>query len=86
MYVSASDLLRSPVEERLLTRRVALHGNSERSSLIDSEPKKQEPEIPPPAPVVEPERNAPEIPPDKNTPEERAPVRAKVERLFTQGA
>ena len=32
------------------------------------------------------ERNAPEIPPDKNTPEERSPVRAKVERLFTQGA
>ena len=53
---------------------------------MDSEPKKQEPEIPPPAPVVEPERNAPEIPPDKNTPEERAPVRAKVEHLFTQGA
>ena len=47
---------------------------------MDSEPKKQEPEIPLPAPVVEPERNAPEIPPDKNTPEERAPVKSLLHR------
>jgi hypothetical protein len=35
---------------------------------MDTEPKKQEPEIVPPAPVVEPPRNVPEIPPDKDTP------------------
>ena len=43
---------------------------------MDTEPKKQEPEIVPPAPIVEPERNEPEIPPDKDTPEKRSPVRA----------
>jgi len=44
---------------------------------MDTEPKKQEPEIVPPAPVVEPPRNVPEIPPDKDTPEKRSPVQAK---------
>ena len=40
---------------------------------MDTEPKKQEPEIVQPAPVVEPARNVPEIPPDKDTPEKRSP-------------
>ena len=44
---------------------------------MDTEPKKQEPDIVPPAPVVEPPRNVPEIPPDKDTPEKRNPVQAK---------
>ena len=33
---------------------------------MDTEPKKQEPEIVQPAPVVKPARNVPEIPPDKD--------------------
>ena len=44
---------------------------------MDTEPKKQEPEIVPPAPVVKPARNVPEIPPDNDTPEKRSPVQAK---------
>jgi hypothetical protein len=43
---------------------------------MDSKPKKQEPEITPPLPVVEPEKNVPEIPPDKDAPEKRGPARA----------
>jgi hypothetical protein len=44
---------------------------------MNGEPKKQEPEIMPPAPEVEPERNLPEIPPDKDAPEKKGPVRAE---------
>jgi hypothetical protein len=49
---------------------------TKKRKVMDTEPKKQEPEIVPPAPIVEPERNEPEIPPDKDTPEKRSPVRA----------
>jgi hypothetical protein len=38
--------------------------------------KKQEPEIMPPVPKVEPERPGPEIPPDKDAPERESPIRA----------
>ena len=41
--------------------------------------KKQEPEIMPPVPKVEPvepERPGPEIPPDKDVPEKESPIRA----------
>jgi hypothetical protein len=44
---------------------------------MNSEPKKQEPKINPPAPEVEPERNVPEIPPDKDAPEKKGPVQAE---------
>jgi hypothetical protein len=44
---------------------------------MDTEPKKQEPEIVPPVPVVEPARNVPEIPPDKDTPKKTRLVHAK---------
>jgi hypothetical protein len=43
---------------------------------MNGEPKKQEPEIMPPAPVVEPVRNVPEIPPDKDAPEKKGPVKS----------
>jgi hypothetical protein len=41
-----------------------------------NEPKRQEPEVMPPRPNVEPQRTPPEIPQDKDTPERNAPVRA----------
>jgi hypothetical protein len=44
---------------------------------MNGEPKKQEPEIMPPVPKVEPEREVPEIPPDKDAPEKKGPIRAK---------
>jgi hypothetical protein len=44
---------------------------------MDGEPKKQEPEIMPPVPGVEPERDIPEIPPDKDAPEKKSPIRAE---------
>ena len=44
---------------------------------MTSVPKKQDPEIAPPVPRVEPERNVPEIPPDKDVPEKESPIRAK---------
>jgi hypothetical protein len=44
---------------------------------MNGEPKKQEPEIMPPAPEVEPERNVPEIPPDKDAPEKTGPIQAE---------
>ena len=47
-----------------------------KGNVMEIEPKKQEPEIVPPAPIVEPERNVPEVPPDKDTPEKRSPVQA----------
>ena len=37
------------------------------------EPKRQEPEIMPPVPQEEPQRNVPEIPPDKDAPEKEGP-------------
>jgi hypothetical protein len=43
---------------------------------MNVEPKKQEPDIPPPVPEVEPERNVPEIPPDKDVPEKKGPIQA----------
>ena len=59
-----------------LSKRLTPRGNKEKA-IMDTEPKKQEPEIVPPAPVVEPARNVPEIPPDKDTPEKRSPVQGK---------
>ena len=59
-----------------LSKRLTL-GVTKKGDVMDTEPKKQEPEIVPPAPVVEPARNAPEIPPDKDIPEKRSPVQAK---------
>ena len=44
---------------------------------MDSEPKRQEPDIPPPVPQIQPDRNVPEIPPDIDTPEKRSPVQAR---------
>jgi hypothetical protein len=44
---------------------------------MNGEPKKQEPEIMPPLPDVEPEQNIPEIPPDKDVPEKRGPIQAE---------
>ena len=38
------------------------------------EPKRQEPEIMPPAPQEEPERHVPEIPPNENVPEKKGPI------------
>jgi len=43
---------------------------------MNDEPKK-EPEIMPPVPVVEPERNIPEVPPDKDVPEKKGPTQAE---------
>jgi hypothetical protein len=42
---------------------------------MDKEPKRQEPEIMPPRPQVEPGRSVPEIPPDNDVPEKTTPVR-----------
>jgi hypothetical protein len=56
--------------ERLLC--IELKGDA-----MNGEPKKQEPEIMPPAPEVEPERNVPEIPPDKDAPEKTGPIQAE---------
>ncbi len=44
---------------------------------MNGEPKRQELEIMPPVPEVEPERNLPEIPPDKDAPEKKGPVQAE---------
>jgi hypothetical protein len=52
---------------------------SKESDAMNDEPKKQEPEIMPPVPKVEPvepERPGPEIPPDKDVPEKESPIRA----------
>jgi hypothetical protein len=62
-------------EERLFPRRITLCGQKE-SDAMNDEPKKQEPEIMPPVPKVEPERPGPEIPPDKDAPERESPIRA----------
>jgi hypothetical protein len=52
----------------LLCRAITSSGTN-KGDAMNGEPKKQEPEILPPVPEVEPERNVPEIPPDKNVPE-----------------
>ena len=44
---------------------------------MDEEPKRQEPEILPPVPQVEPGRSTPEIPPDRDVPEKNVPIRAE---------
>jgi hypothetical protein len=44
---------------------------------MNNEPKRQEPEIMPPVPKVEPERQIPEIPPEREVPERRTPVRGE---------
>jgi hypothetical protein len=44
---------------------------------MNGEPKKQEPEIMPPVPEVEPDRKEPEIPPDKDAPEKKGPILAE---------
>ena len=41
------------------------------------EPMRQEPEIMPPVPQEELQRNVPEIPPDKDAPEKEARIRAQ---------
>jgi hypothetical protein len=38
------------------------------------EPKRQQPEIPPPPPITEPQRNLPEIPPGIDPPEKSSPT------------
>ena len=43
---------------------------------MDDKSKRQEPDIPPPVPQIEPDPGVPEIPPDKDTPEKKGPVRA----------
>jgi len=45
--------------------------------VVNGEPKKQEPEIMPPVPEVEPEQNVPEIPPNKDPPEKKSPIEAE---------
>jgi hypothetical protein len=62
--------------ERFGCRTVALCRTKE-GDAMNGEPKKQEPEIMPPVPEVEPERNVPEIPPDKDAPEKKGPVQAE---------
>jgi hypothetical protein len=42
---------------------------------MDNEPKRQEPEIMPSAPVEDPHHNVPEIPSDKDAPEKKGPTR-----------
>ena len=41
------------------------------------EPKRPEPEIPPPVPKTEPRRESVEVPPDKDAPEKRSPTSAE---------
>jgi hypothetical protein len=52
-------------------------GLTRNGRIMNSEPKKQEPEIMPPVPEVEPEQNVPEIPPDKDAPEKKGPIQAE---------
>jgi hypothetical protein len=44
---------------------------------MDKEPKRQEPEIMPPQPQIEPARSVPEIPPDNDVPEKTTPVQGE---------
>ena len=48
---------------------------------MNDEPKKQEPEIMPPGPKVEPERPGPEIPSDKDVPERKSHIPSRQRRL-----
>jgi len=41
--------------------------------IVSDQPKSPEPEIMPPVPQAEPQRDTPEIPPDKNAPEKNSP-------------
>jgi hypothetical protein len=43
------------------------------------DPKRQEPEIMPPVPDVEPSRQPEEVPQDKNAPQRRAPEKDQVD-------
>ena len=45
--------------------------------MMDEAPKRQEPEILPPVPRVEPGRSMPEIPPDKGVPEKSVPTQGE---------
>jgi hypothetical protein len=49
------------------------------------QPKRQEPEIMPPKPNVEPQRSPTEIPQDKHTPERNAPARGTLITAGRQG-
>jgi hypothetical protein len=42
---------------------------------MDNEPIRPQPEIMPPVPSTEPQRQTPEIPPDKDAPEKNSPIR-----------
>ena len=46
---------------------------------MNDEPKKQQPEIMPPVPDVEPQRGPEEAPQDKDMPERQAPERSGIE-------
>jgi hypothetical protein len=52
--------------------------SNQKAGAMNGKPKKQEPEIMPPVPDVEPEQNIPEIPPDKDAPEKKGPIQAEV--------
>ena len=58
--------------ERLFARRWL------EAAAMGNESKRQEPEIMPPVPEVEPKRSIPEIPPDKDAPEKQSPVKGGV--------
>jgi hypothetical protein len=60
----------------LLCRAITSSGTN-KGDAMNGEPKKQEPEIIPPVPEIEPERNVPEIPPDKDAPERKGPIRSE---------
>ena len=62
--------------ERLICRGVA-PSELVRKPTMDKEPKRQEPEIMPPRPQIEPARSVPEIPPDNDVPEKTTPVRGE---------
>jgi hypothetical protein len=44
---------------------------------MDDKPRRQEPEIMPLRPDVEPQRGVPEIPPDKDVPEKQSPTQGE---------
>jgi hypothetical protein len=52
---------------------------AKKRAAMDNEPKRQEPEIMPPAPIEEPQRGLPEIPSDKDAPEKKGPIRGGVD-------
>jgi hypothetical protein len=45
-------------------------------TVMDNNPKRQEPDIMPPHPKEEPDQIRPEIPPDKDVPRKETPLRA----------